>query len=226
MNRTLLAILAIILSASVARAADGSASGDTSAWSEGGLQKLDMKSMDVVYARPGASLAEYHKVLLQPIQISFRRDWEKRQLPGSRMRISAKDSQHIKDRLSKLVREQLTKELAAGGYELTDTAGDDVLEVQMAIVDLYVTAPKVAGAGAVDTYAVSAGEMSLVAELRDSVTSDVIARIFDHASARESTWARRITSVDNAAEATTIAKAWATALRKQLDLAKGIGAKQ
>jgi len=226
MNRSLLAMLAtILLSFSVHAANSGSAPGDTSAWSEGGLQKTTIKGLDVVYARPGASLAEYHKVLLSPIEVSFNRDWERREVPGSRRRISASDSQAIKDRLSKLVREELTKELAAGGYQVVDSAGDDVLEVHMAIVNLYVTAPKVTGSGNVDTFAVTAGQMSLVAELRDSVTGDVIARLFDHAAAREWPWARRVTSVDNAAEASAITREWAKILREQLDLAKGIGAK-
>jgi Protein of unknown function (DUF3313) len=225
MYRAFLVVVATIFLSPSARAADGgSAAVETSAWSEGGLQKTTIKGLDVVYARPGASLSDYHKVLLQPIEISFHRDWEKREVPGSRRRISASDSQRIKDRLANLVREELRKELAGGGYELTDSAGDDVLEVHMAIVNLYVTAPNVAGSGNTDTFALTAGQMSLVAELRDSITGDVIARIFDHAAARESSWARRITSVDNAAEAAAITSSWAKILRQQLDLAKGIGA--
>jgi hypothetical protein len=70
----------------------------------------------------------------------------------------------------------------------------------------------------VSTYAVSAGEMSLVADLRDSASGDVLVRVFDHASANESTWPHQITDVENVAEAR--AAAWARALRSELDLAK------
>jgi len=66
------------------------------AWSEEGLSKVAVKGLDVVYAKPGATLAGYAKVLLAPISVAFRRDWEKQSAPGSRTPIKASDSQRIK----------------------------------------------------------------------------------------------------------------------------------
>jgi hypothetical protein len=195
------------------------------AWSEGGLQKVTVKGLDVVYAKPGASLGGYSKFLLGPISVAFHRDWEKQTMAVSKMRISAADSQRIKDRLATAVREEVVKQLGEGGYQLVDTAGDDVLEVNMAIVNLKVNAPDVPAAGRANTYALSAGEMTLVAELRDSSSGDIIARVFDRTLARESFRAQRITSADNEVEARAAAAGWAKALRSELDLAKGIGAK-
>jgi hypothetical protein len=94
-----------------------------------------------------------------------------------------------------------------------------VLEVNMAVVDLFIAAPAVRNSTHVSTYAVSAGEMSLVADLGDSASGDVLVRVFDHASANESTWPHQITDVENVAEARADA-AWARALRSELDLAK------
>jgi hypothetical protein len=62
--------------------------------------------------------------------------------------------------------------------------------------------------------------MTLVAELRDSGTGDIIMRVFDRTLAHESYRPQRITSVDNAAEARSAAVGWAKALRNELDLAK------
>jgi hypothetical protein len=73
-----------------------------------------------------------------------------------------------------------------GGYRLVDAPGDDVLDVEMSIIDLDVAAPDIQSAGRVETFAVSAGEMTLVAALRDSVSGDIVMRIFDRAQARES----------------------------------------
>ena len=195
------------------------------AWSEGGLQKVTVKGLDVVYAMPGASLAGYNKVLLGPISVAFHRDWEKQTMAGTRMRIRAEDTQRIKDKLASLMHEEVVKQLGEGGYKLVDSAGEDVLQVDMAIVNLKVNAPDVTTVGRTNTYAVSAGEMSLVAQLSDSSSGDVIARVFDRTLARESFHAQRITSVDNAAEARAATSAWAKALRTALDLAKGVGAK-
>ena len=201
-----------------------SRSAAASLWSEEGLSKVAVKGLDVVYAKPGASLTGYGKVRLAPISVAFRRDWEKQSSPGSRTPIKAKDSQRIKDNLSALVREEVVGQLTDGGYKLVDMPADDVLDVEMSIIDLDVAAPDIPSAGRVETFAVSAGEMTLVAALRDSVTGDVVMRIFDRAQAREHFRPQRITSVDNVAEAREAAKGWAKALRKELDLARTVGA--
>jgi len=196
-----------------------------SAWTEAGLEKVQVKGLDLVYAQPGASLAGYRKILLRPISVAFERNWERQSTSSSRIPIKSKDAQRIKDRLSALVHEEVVKELGQAGYQVVDAAGDDVLDVEMSIVNLDVNAPDVPTAGRVTTFAVSAGEMSLVAELRDSVSGDIVMRIFDRAQARESFRPQRITSIENAAEARNAANGWAKALRKELDLAKGIGSK-
>jgi hypothetical protein len=192
-------------------------------WSEEGLGKVAVKGLDVVYAKPGATLAGYTEVMLRPIPVAFRRDWEKQSAPGSRTPIKASDSQRIKDGLSALVREEVVRQLNDGGYKLVDAPGNDVLDVEMSIIDLDVAAPDIKSAGRVETFAVSAGEMTLVAALRDSVSGDIVMRIFDRAQAREYFRPQRITSVDNISEARDAAKGWAKALRKELDLARTVG---
>ena len=191
----------------------------SSAWSEEGLQPLQVKGLDVVYARSGADLATYAQILLAPVTVAFQRGWERNGTPGSRKPVSAADAQRIRDKLAKLVRAEVVEELTSGGYQLVDAAGDHVLEVDLAIVNLQVNAPDL-GVGRTTSYAVSAGEMTLVAELRDSASGEVLMRVFDRALARESFRPQRITSVDNAAEARTAAQGWAKALRTELDRAK------
>jgi hypothetical protein len=193
-----------------------------STWSEQGLQKITAKGLDAFYARADVNFAEYKKVLLKPVSVAFRRGWLMTPLPGSRDRISRQDAQRIRERLGALVQEEVAAELARGGYPLSASAGDDVLEVNLSIVDLFITAPNVRNSTPSSTYAISAGEMSLVADLRDSASGDVLARVFDHASAHESTWPHQITSVENTAEARAAAAAWARALRAELDAAKSL----
>jgi hypothetical protein len=228
MNRFSIALLAasaiVFVTFPQAQAAD--LPGPASAWSDGGLVKMNTKGLDVVYAKPGATLAEYHQVLLRPVSVSFAKNWEQSVTSGSRIRITTEDSQRIKDKLSALLREEIEKQLHDGGYKMATAAGDDVLDVTMAIVNLYVTAPDVNQQNLRNSYGVSAGEMSLVVELRDSATGDIIARAFDRNLASESYRPMRISSVDNAAEARAAAKGWAEALRKALDRSKGIGSKQ
>jgi hypothetical protein len=190
------------------------------AWGEEGLEKRTIKGLDAVYARPGATLAAYKKVRLGPITVAFRKNWD-RQVPGT-MRVRADQQQRIKDQLAGLIRDEMTKQLKQGGYEVVTAPGADVLDVNLSIVDLYVTAPDLPTAGRVDVYAISAGEMTMIAELRDAASNDLVMRVYDHAEADESFRPKRITNIDNKQEARAAAAAWAKILRTQLDTARGV----
>jgi hypothetical protein len=191
-------------------------------WSEDGLEKIKVKGLDVVYMHPGASLASYTKVIVAPVAVSFRRNWERSGgVTGSRIR--AKDAQRIRDQLGALVGEEMVKELASGGFTSATTPADDALVIEMAITDLYITAPDVLTPGRTVIYAVSAGEMTLVATLRDSVTGDIVMRVYDHERAHESMRMQRITNADNAVEARRMAKEWAATFRRVLELARPQG---
>jgi hypothetical protein len=94
--------------------------------------------------------------------------------------------------------------------------------VQTAILNLYITAPDVATAGRTRVYTVSAGEMTLLAELADSETGEIVVRILDRYQARSAGSFRLSSGVYNAAEARNAALSWAKILRGELDKAKTI----
>jgi hypothetical protein len=191
-----------------------------SAWSAEGLQQIEVKGLDTVYARPGMNLAGYDRILLKPISVAFKKGWTMTPLPGSRDRVSPADAQRIRARVSVLAQEEVARELMAGGYKMANEPGEDVLDVQMSIVDLSIAAPDVKNSVHTTTYAISAGEMSLVAQLSDSLSGEVLLRAFDRTTATETTWAHQITGVENEAEGRRAAQQWAKALRRELDLAR------
>jgi hypothetical protein len=125
--------------------------------------------------------------------------------------------------VAKIVYDAFIDELKKGGYTLATTAGPDVLDVKPIIVNLYVTAPDVRTPGRTRTFTASAGEMTLVAELADSETGQVIARVLDRRQARSTGTFTLSTSVTNASEARAAATNWARILRNELDIAKSIG---
>ena len=45
------------------------------AMSYDGLQKVKVKDIDLAYALPGASLAEYHSVIIDPVYVAFAKNW-------------------------------------------------------------------------------------------------------------------------------------------------------
>jgi hypothetical protein len=193
--------------------------------SHDGLQKIDVEGIDLAYAKPGATLAAYNKVKIAPVEVAFDKDWNPTR-PGSLIRISTEEREEIRTRVAKLVYEEFVRELQRNsGYKVVDESGPDVLRVDVKIVDLYVNAPDTATNALSRSYTVSAGEMTLFAELFDSETGQVLARVVDRREARSTGMLTLTSRVMNEAEAQHIASTWARILRQGLDKAHGIGNK-
>jgi hypothetical protein len=185
-----------------------------------GLAAVKIKGLDHVYARPDANLSRYDKVMLDPVEISFSKSWKPDRAGGP---ITAAQKQTIKDGLAKLFREELKKVLQQpGGYPVVDAAGDDVLRIRAEIRDLYINAPDVPRSGSTRVYALSVGEMRLVAELRDGSTGALIARVVDFKKDPDAPWLHLTTRVNNVAAARRAIAGWAQILRRQLDTAHGL----
>lgn len=219
-----LATLALVALAAPAAFAQSRAELDE-AMSHDGLQRIKVKGIDLAYARPGASLAGYNAVMIDPIDVSFRKDWDPTKA-GSRTKLSTAERDNIRRGVADIVREELVKELQGKSvYKVVTAPGPDVLRVRAGIANLYVNAPDTMSAGRTRTYAVSAGEMTLVAELLDSETGSIVSRVIDRREAQGTGTMTLTNSVVNAAEARSIASSWARILRSRLDAAHGIGRK-
>ena len=183
-----------------------------------GLAVISVKGLDHVYARPGANLSQYDKVMLDPVEVSFSKNWRPDPAGGP---ITAAEKQTIRTGLARIFRDELQKQLAGGpgGYPLVNSADADVLRLRVEIRDLYINAPDVPRAAARRTYAVSVGEMRMVAELRDASTGSLIARVIDYKKDPDAPWLHLTTRVDNAAAARRAVADWAKTLRRELDAA-------
>ena len=222
LSGTALALVALSSSVTVAQSPRAALE---EAMSYDGLQKIKVKGIDLAYARPGASLASYGKIIIDPVEVSFRKDWDPDR-SGSRMKLDAKERENIRSGVAKIVQEEFAKELGKGGaYQVVTEAGPDVLRLRANIADLYVNAPDTMSAGRTRTYTISAGEMTLVAELVDSESGQVIGRVVDRRESQGTGMMTLTNSIVNRQEASIIASSWARILRKRLDAAHGIGRK-
>jgi len=183
-----------------------------------GLVRQPGTRLNAVFVKPDAEIVAYRNVLLDPVEVSFARNWDPNRGGRSQVgRLNASDMQAIQTGLAELFRETFRAELARGGYQLVDETGPDTLRVTASIVDLYVTAPDTMSAGRSRTYTANSGRMTLVAELRDSVTGEILARAVDARSGRSTgAWdiTNRATNTNDARRAMGI---WARALREALD---------
>jgi len=192
------------------------------AMSADGLQKIKVKGIDVAYALPGATLAGYNKVIIDPIDVAFHKNWDPERT-GSRFKLSTEERENIRTGVAKIVHEEFVKELEKdGNYQVVTEPGPDVLRVQAMIINLYVNAPDTMTSGRSRTYTVNAGEMTLVIQLHDSESGAVIARAVDRREATDTGMMTLSNSVVNASEARLIASSWSKILKKRLDAAHGI----
>lgn len=212
-------------SASVAGAADGPGTRveAASAWRDEGLQPITVRGMDVAYAQPGASLQSYHGIFLTPVTVSFQKNWTRSSAVAIGTRLSARDTDRIREDLAEVVNREIRREFERGGWRVADAPGTGVLEVDVQIVDLFLNAPDLPTPGISKSYTRSFGQLTLVAQLRDSATGTVVMRLLDHSTGHDHATFIRTTRVENAREVGFVASDWARAVRRQLELARVAG---
>jgi Protein of unknown function (DUF3313) len=186
-----------------------------------GLVQRPSKNVDLLYVRPDASLAGYKRILLEPLQVAFDKNWDPNRSRVGANRLTEADFEKIKKALAEEFAKVSESELAKSGYVLVKEPGDEVLTVQPFIIDLYIAAPDKQSAGRSVTYTADPGHMTLVAELRDSETNQILARVVDKERARSNGMYQMTTSVTNLGAARQIIAKWAAALRNALDVANG-----
>lgn len=181
-----------------------------------GLSLVKLKGMDAAYVRPGADFTVYHKIIIDPIEVAFAKDWDKK--TTNNQKVSAEKLEEIKTKLGKLAAETFAEVFSKdNGMQVVTEPGPDVLRFSSAIVDLWPRAVDNQDPGRTYTFTTSAGSAVLYAELRDSETNQLIGRVVDGREARNSGTMRWTNSVENSAEARTMVSDWARILRKRYD---------
>lgn len=214
-NRHPFVALATLL---LALAVTGCATSERGATEWDGLVRQPGTRLNAVFVKPDAEIPAYRNILLKPAQVQFARNWDPNR--GGRRassRLDAADMAAIQDNLASMFQDIFREELSAGGYQLVTEAGPDTLVVIPAIVDLYITAPDTVTAGRSRTYTANSGRMTLVLELRDSITGETLARAVDTRSGRGSGTMMITNRVTNTGDARRAIRIWAQALRSGLD---------
>jgi len=191
----------------------------------GGLEQRPSKKVSALYVRPGASLKAYKRVRLEPLQVAFDKNWRPNDNTSQlSQKMSARDFDRIKSNLAAGFEAAFKEELSRGGYTVVSEADDDVLTVVPFVVDLSISAPKTnTSSGPSYTFVAEQGRMTLVAELRDSSTNQVLARAVDKAVATQANAFQMANDVTRSGAADDAIRRWARALRSALDEAKAKG---
>jgi hypothetical protein len=174
----------------------------------------------MAYIDPEADFSVFKRVMLLDTFVAFRSGWERDQRRGTRgTRISARDVEQIKTRVSELFNSVMIETLEADdGFEIVTEPDYDVLLVRAAIIDLDVTVPDTSNPGRSRTFTADSGAATLYIELYDSVSGQIIGRALDRQAARNAGSTMRWTNrASNTADARRVFRGWAELLRGFLD---------
>ena len=170
-----------------------------------GLVRVKSKKFKLVYLAPSTDFRAYTKVMLDPTEIAFQKDWQ---------RSYNDDALSVTGRLTD--KDLQAKAYAAGGYPVVDAAAADVLRVRTGLVDITVSAPDRDTPGIARTYAPDAGGATVVVEARDSMTGALLGRAVDSRTAGDLSVGDR-NRVTNRADFGVLVEAWAKNSVKGLD---------
>ena len=176
-----------------------------------GLQKVDSKKFDAAYLAPGADFKAYTKVMLDPTEAAFRKNWQ-RDWNNSHIdleqRISDEDARKILTAVQTGIQEVFTKAYQEGGYQVVTAPGPDVLRIKTYIINLDVAAPDLKTSGLTRTFSSDAGSGVLVLEARDSMSGALLGRGVDKREIGDNAWMVSRTSVSNRADFDRAFKSW------------------
>ena len=177
-----------------------------------GLVRVDSRHFDVVYLAPGADFGPYTKVMLDPTDVAFKRNWLRdynNNARGLSARISEEEAREILAAAQSGFQDVFAEEYQQRGYQVVTTPGPDVLRLRTAVIDLDVAAPETMTPGRTRTYSTEAGEATIVLEARDSMSGAILGRAVDRRAAGDMSFVYRRTSVSNRADFSRMFRAWA-----------------
>lgn len=191
-----------------------------------GLVEVKASKFDDAFLLPGADFRTYRKLMIDPAEVAFRKDWVRDMNSGRSLvgRVTEADAKKIMSLVKTDTGEIFSQAFAKAGYEFVSTAGADVLRVTPSIINLYVNAPDIASANRTMTFTTEAGQATLILELRDSLTNALLARVVDRRVAERMGGFRNMptmsNSVTNRADLERTADIWAKASVKGLETLK------
>lgn len=194
-----------------------------------GLVAVRTWNLDHLYLRPNTDLAGYRKVIIDPVQIEFRKDWNQSEqdAKGLTRRLSPGDARTLADDAASGTQSSIVEAFKGRGYEVVAVPGSGVLRLTPRVVDLYINAADVqpSAPGQVRFATKDAGEATLILDARDSASGALLARVVDHRVARETKGTqirdlRMTTAVSNGFWLDEMSRRWATACATAFGAAK------
>jgi len=222
--------LGSLASGGLAIADDRLETGDNAATTYDGLKRIKKSSADEAYIKPDIDLTAYTSVVIDEPDVSYKRTPRKTsttRASGRSANFALTDDQMAE--MKQMFHEEFIAALVEDdGWAVVDAAGPEVLQVHAELVDLVVKVPTQPTAGRSSYYVSEFGEVTLVGELRDSQSGEILARAVDRQVIRpigaSQSQLRRTMGVSARSDVRRYFRQWAELLRQRLDEVKAVGA--
>ena len=139
-----------------------------------GLQEVSARAFEAAFLRPGVTFSNYSKLMVNELELAFRTpDRSQNQFPlgeDQKTRFRAAMAVAFGEELGQLQ-----------NLEIVTEPGPDVLDLHVRVQDIVARSPgrSVGAMGRASFALETVGELTLVIELRDSESEEVLARVFD-----------------------------------------------
>jgi hypothetical protein len=177
-----------------------------------GMQKAAWKTFDEAWQAPGVNFRAYSKVMIDPAEVSFRKDWQRdynRVNFDLESRITDEEAQEILAEAQAGLGDAFVAAAQKAGYQIVTAPAPDVLRLKPFLTDLDVHAPDLMKSARNRTYAEEAGSARLVLEIRDSGSGALLAGGVDKREVGDMSFLQRRSSVTNRADFAHVFRRWA-----------------
>jgi hypothetical protein len=220
-RRSLFALTALVMV--ITQPAMGASNAPTN-WD--GLVPVKGKSMDFVYVAPGADFRPFSKVMLDPTEVAFKKNWvrDMNDSVSTSRRMTDGDVAKIMEAARSGFDDIFREAFEQAGYQVVTAPGPDVLRIATGVADLYINAPSaIEPVGVSRTYTANAGEATLIVEVRDSQSNALMGRVVDQRETRSSAGKmQRSSSVTNRSDFRDLFKNWSRICARGLDELKAL----
>lgn len=163
-----------------------------------GLVEVEGSALDQAWLRPGVDLSSYDKVLIEPVTLSFKSNWQRdinRSNRSLARKLSNADVAKIDARTRADFDQVFADELRAAGYQIVSSGGADVLVLQPAISELYLNDPAIESVERSDVFVTGAGQATLTIKAVDGASGNLLGASIDHRETRDHNVIRRSAAV-------------------------------
>ncbi|MEM1436836.1 MAG: DUF3313 family protein [Pseudomonadota bacterium] len=175
-----------------------------------GLEAVSSSELDAAFVRPGVDFGAYGQVLAGTLELAFRTP------DRSQQQFALTEAQQA--RFRQLLVDAFTAEFKADGAPvLTNAPGPDVFVLNARVQDISAQVlPTASGPGRAAILLEAIGEATLVLELRDSQTNEILARGIDTRVTEGAAILQKSGPVTRWSEAEELCEHWAGATRRAL----------